>query len=366
MMSMASALCGFFLFLSHASGTMTRSSGGISSLVKRVPGTAFALAPQNVATYTTSLVDAQVELRTLLARMSVLEARVQQQQQQQQQRQQKQQQQQQQSLMPSRGGGGGGGGGEQSNLVSSSSPFYSSTFSSGAFALSSLASAKKTNDLSAREIAISASISFFFVGVLLAMSITEQWVVSCILGVVCAWWSSVEINRDTRLGALTRSIGLQTATWKSEARSFWDRAVIYYETYKLGLEWNKIDKRFGIEKKFDELKKLAMLRASELKNLNQEDKIKITFADVLTVLRSSPNEVKKFDGRYKLSATVGDFSRGLVSLGKEALRNATRRPTASERRAKQRQKQQRDKNKQKASSSSLAIDFWYAPATLSP
>jgi hypothetical protein len=171
--------------------------------------------------------------------------------------------------------------------------------------------------LSPQNVERCAMLVFFGLGSIIGSSIFHRfWLLG---GLVGSWWASDAVNRDTKYGLLARRVGVQIAQLIRDLQERWNYLVIYYETGRLAYasqkRWEKIDKRFKIDERFQEFKKLAMKRATQL---NNEAGIKETFTDIWSatkkVGREAATEAAKIDSRYAVTANLRDFTKGLYLM----------------------------------------------------
>ena len=138
---------------------------------------------------------------------------------------------------------------------------------------------------SARVVEICASAAFFCIGCVLGASLFDR--LSLVGGLAAAWWAAGAVNRDTRGGALSRAVGRDVATAAGRVLNKWEELLVLYKTGQLAFmgkaQYEKIDRRFGLEKKILEFKRLGMQRVAQLgqSNVSVRDKM----VDALTVLR---------------------------------------------------------------------------------
>ena len=159
--------------------------------------------------------------------------------------------------------------------------------SSGAEYMPALVLPSKATTLvtSARAMEVCASVAFFCIGCVLGASLFDR--LALVGGSAAAWWATGAVTRDTRGGALCRRLGRQLATVLGQLVAKWEEAVVFYKTGQLAFvgkaQYEKMDRRFGVEKKMLEFKKLGMARVAELGQ--REIRLRDKLQDAVTVLR---------------------------------------------------------------------------------
>lgn len=151
---------------------------------------------------------------------------------------------------------------------------------------------------SARAMEVCAAVAFFCIGCVLGASLFDR--LALVGGSVAAWWALGAINRDTRGGVICRRLGRQLATILGQLVAKWEEAVVFYKTGQLAFlgkaQYEKMDRRFGVEKKIQEFKRLGMARVAMLGQ--REVRLRDKLQDVVTVLRRGVEDPT-------LGATVG-------------------------------------------------------------
>lgn len=154
---------------------------------------------------------------------------------------------------------------------------------------------------------------FFVLGGIIGTSIFHRfWLLG---GLVGSWWASDAVNRDTKYGLIARRAGVRVAQFIRDLQERWNYVVVYYETGRLAYasqkRWEKIDKRFKIDERFKEFKKLAMSRATQL---NSKVGMKETLQDVWAATKNIGAGAAKIDTKYGVTEGVRDFSKGLYLI----------------------------------------------------
>jgi len=190
--------------------------------------------------------------------------------------------------------------------------------------------AASTLAMNARTVELCAIIGFFWIGVLVGTSLLDRlWLLG---GIGAAWWASGAVHRDTRGGSLARRVGVQLAQLIRDIQEKLNQAIIFYRTGKLGYVswrwWDQYDTKFGVTRKVDEFKRLAMVRYAEfntqLGGYHWTDQV----SDLWKAMQAAPAEAQKINNRYGLTNRVGNFGKqvasasitgvkGTISWGKE-------------------------------------------------
>lgn len=160
--------------------------------------------------------------------------------------------------------------------------------------------------------------AFAIIGTLVAFSVFDRlWLVG---GIFSSYWASTTVHQDTRSGAMVRKVGVQIAQVVRDLQEKWNYFVIYYETGKLAIatqkRWEIIDKRYGLDEKFTEFKKLAMERASKI---NSDQGITGTLSDVWSALKVVPKKAQKINKKYSITDNVFQFSKGVAIVTKDGV-----------------------------------------------
>lgn len=177
--------------------------------------------------------------------------------------------------------------------------------------------AASTLAMNARTVELCAVIGFFWIGVLVGTSLLDRlWLLG---GIGAAWWASGAVHRDTRGGNLARRVGVQLAQLIRDVQEKLNQALIFYRTGKLGYVswrwWDQYDTKFGVTRKVDEFKRLAMVRYAEfntqLGGYHWTDQV----SDLWKAMQAAPAEAQKINNRYGLTNRVGIFGKKIVSAG---------------------------------------------------
>lgn len=194
--------------------------------------------------------------------------------------------------------------------------------------------AASTLAMNARTVELCAIVGFFGIGVLVGASLLDRlWLLG---GIGAAWWASGAVHRDTRGGSLARRVGVQLAQLIRDIQEKLNQAIIFYRTGKLGYVswkwWDQYDTKFGVTRKVDEFKRLAMVRYAEfntqLGGYHWTDQV----SDIWKAMQAAPAEAQKINNRYGLTNRVANLSKqilsksisgvkGTISLGKELFRD---------------------------------------------
>ena len=171
--------------------------------------------------------------------------------------------------------------------------------------------------MNARTVELCAIIGFFGIGVIVGASLLDRlWLLG---GIGAAWWASGAVHRDTRGGSLARRVGVQLAQLIRDIQEKLNQAIIFYRTGKLGYVswkwWDQYDTKFGVTRKIDEFKRLAMVRYTEfntqLEGYHWTDQI----SDIWKAMQSAPAEAQKINNRYGLTNRIVNFSKNIASVG---------------------------------------------------
>ena len=177
--------------------------------------------------------------------------------------------------------------------------------------------AASTLAMNARTVELCAIIGFFGIGVIVGASLLDRlWLLG---GIGAAWWASGAVHRDTRGGSLARRVGVQLAQLIRDIQEKLNQAIIFYRTGKLGYVswkwWDQYDTKFGVTRKIDEFKRLAMVRYTEfntqLEGYHWTDQI----SDIWKAMQSAPAEAQKINNRYGLTNRIVNFSKNIASVG---------------------------------------------------
>lgn len=177
--------------------------------------------------------------------------------------------------------------------------------------------AASTLAMNARTVELCAIIGFFGIGVIVGTSLLDRlWLLG---GIGAAWWASGAVHRDTRGGSLARRVGVQLAQLIRDIQEKINQAIIFYRTGKLGYVswkwWDQYDTKFGVTRKVDEFKRLAMLRYTEfntqLEGYHWTDQV----SDIWKAMQSAPAEAQKINNRYGLTNRIVNFSKNIASAG---------------------------------------------------
>ena len=177
--------------------------------------------------------------------------------------------------------------------------------------------AASTLAMNARTVELCAIVGFFWIGVLVGASLLDRlWLLG---GIGAAWWASGAVHRDTRGGNLARRVGVQLAQLIRDIQEKLNQAIIFYRTGKLGYVswrwWDQYDTKFGVTRKVDEFKRLAMVRYAEfntqLGGYHWTDQV----SDLWKAMQAAPAEAQKINNRYGLTNRVGNFGKKIVSAG---------------------------------------------------
>lgn len=160
------------------------------------------------------------------------------------------------------------------------------------------------NALTARSIEVSAIVAFFFIGYILGASLFDR--LGLVGGSVAAYWASGAVNYDTRSGAIVREVGQKVGRVVVYFQMKWNELVMFYKTGKLAFlgkaQYERLDNRFGIEKKMADFKRLSMMRIAELGQ--REVLLKDKVADFWAVVLSEVNDPQKQKRRFGLWGTT--------------------------------------------------------------
>lgn len=144
-----------------------------------------------------------------------------------------------------------------------------------------------------------------------------------------AYWAAGAVHRDTRGGMIARKVGVQLARIVRDLQEKYTQLVVFYRTGKLAYvslgAWESIDSKFAVTSKVNELKRLAMLRATEFNTAFKDTKVSDQFADLLKVIGKAPREARRIDKKYGVTSKIFAFGRGVVSSTIEGVRDLVRR-----------------------------------------
>lgn len=184
-----------------------------------------------------------------------------------------------------------------------------------------------TLELNAKTIEICATLSFFVVGVILGASLFDRlWLIG---GIVMAYWANGAVYKDTRMGAVTRKIGVQFAQIIKDLQEKYNQTIIFYRTGKLGYHtmgiWEKYDNKLAISKRMEALKKITMERASDFNSLFSDSKVTTRWKDIYRVVLDVPTEAKKYDNKFGITSKVNNFVKSIYTSTKRGLSELTGR-----------------------------------------
>ena len=187
-----------------------------------------------------------------------------------------------------------------------------------------------TLELNAKTIEICATLSFFAIGVILGASLFDRlWLIG---GIVMAYWANGAVYKDTRMGAITRKIGVQFAQIIKDLQEKYNQTIIFYRTGKLGYHtmgiWEKYDNKFAISKRMEALKKITMERASDFNSLFSDSKVTTRWKDIYRVILDVPTEAKKYDNKFGITTKVNNFVKSIYTSTKKGLKELTGRNSA--------------------------------------
>lgn len=189
-----------------------------------------------------------------------------------------------------------------------------------------------TISMNPRTVEIASIFSFFFIGAILGASLFDRlWLVG---GILSSWWASGAVYKDTRGGLLARKVGVQLLQFVKDIQEKYNQAIIFYRTGRLAYVssriWEKYDKEYKIETKINEIKKLAMKRATEFNTAFQDQNIFTTpLADVATVLRAAPSNAARLNEEYGVTSSLYALCKGLYSYTYEGVQQLIDRGSPS-------------------------------------
>ena len=177
-------------------------------------------------------------------------------------------------------------------------------------------------ELSPKTIEICSTCGFFVVGCVLGASLLDRlWLVGGVMG---AYWASHAVYKDSRGGVLARRLGVKVAQFIRDVQEKINGMIVFYRTGKLAMEtskwYEKYDKKYKIEDKMNQMKKLAMNRAADFKGLTEKiesNKYLDTIGDAWTVVTSVPNRAQKWDNKYKVTGNLVKFGKGLANTAQD-------------------------------------------------
>ena len=175
--------------------------------------------------------------------------------------------------------------------------------------------AANTFELSARNVEICAIVSCFFIGLTLGASLLDRlWLVGGVFG---AYYGSVTVKNDTKMGSMMRKLGAELAGIIREYQEMFSQFMIFYRTGKLAYYsskwWEKYDNRFGITTRANRLKRLAIDRASKVNAKLENGKFMDQAKDVWSTLLAAPRTARKLDSKYSITENSIYFFKGVAS-----------------------------------------------------
>ena len=181
--------------------------------------------------------------------------------------------------------------------------------------------ASNTFELSARNVELCAIISCFFIGLTLGASLLDRlWLIGGVFG---AYYGSITVKTDTKMGSMMRKLGAESAGIIREYQEMFSQFMIFYRTGKLAYVsskwWEKYDNRFGITTKTNLLKRLAIERASKFNAKLEQGQFMDQARDVWSALLAAPRTAKKLDSKYSITENSIYFLKGVASGAGDAI-----------------------------------------------
>eukprot|EP01038_Epipyxis_sp_PR26KG_P012890 gene12890-17271_t len=188
--------------------------------------------------------------------------------------------------------------------------------------IDSIASYTHNNvEMNTRTIEISSIVSFFIIGSIISSSLFDRlWLLG---GLSTAWWASEAVRRDSREGQFVRRVGVQVLQLIRDIQEKYNQAIIFYRTGRLAYvtskTWDQYDEVYGITKKMNEFKRLAMIRASNLSINGGSSDIINQMSDIWNAFLLTPQTAVIFDKKYGVTSSISTFTAGLWSTTSEVV-----------------------------------------------
>lgn len=187
--------------------------------------------------------------------------------------------------------------------------------------------------ISSRSIELCSIFSFFFFGTILGASLLDRlWLLG---GISMAYWASGAVNRDTSGGLLARRVGVYVVQFIRDIQEKYNQFVIFYRTgqmaYVTSKIWEQYDDKYGIDKKFKELRRLTLKRAEAFSaSFNSDTGLTTQLEDMWKAMQAAPSEAVKLNDKYGVTSGVVGFAKGLASSSYSLLDNMYSQVTGKE------------------------------------